>query len=130
MITHSKQIETKVKPGRLHWPRIIAMSLMALALMALLSGCAANTANLQTLAPASTAGIPTALGTAIQPLSAYAAPIPTATPTPPPPGKKQFATVATQGTRVNLRSGPGTNFDIITKANPGAAFEYVGTNNG
>jgi hypothetical protein len=29
-----------------------------------------------------------------------------------------------------LRSGPGTNFEIVTKANPGASFEYAGRSNG
>lgn len=36
------------------------------------------------------------------------------------------ATVITQGSRANLRSGPGLDFDIVGKGNPGAIFDVLG----
>ena len=43
-----------------------------------------------------------------------------------PPTSTLNVVIATQGLRANLRSGPGTNFEIVTKANPGQVFEVTG----
>ncbi len=47
-------------------------------------------------------------------------------PTPPPtPKPNSSLTVDTEGLRANIRSGPGTNFAILTKANAGEVFQIV-----
>ena len=61
MITHSKHSETKAKPGRKNWLRTLVMPLVAIVALAALSGCATTAANLQSLSPASSSGIPAAL---------------------------------------------------------------------
>ena len=47
-------------------------------------------------------------------------PVPTSTTT-----AKLSIVVNTGGSRANVRSGPGTNFPIVTKVNPGAAFTVI-----
>jgi hypothetical protein len=99
----------------------------------LLGGCAANTANLQSLAQgaqvaqSAQAPAPQGLEDVIAPLAAYEQPqSPVATPTPAAAEEKQYVTVNTAGVRANLRSGPGTNNAIVTKVNPNASLEVLG----
>ncbi len=48
-------------------------------------------------------------------------------PTPIPTAEASLIVVVnTNGARANIRSGPGLNFPIIAKGNPGAAFEVIG----
>jgi hypothetical protein len=48
-------------------------------------------------------------------------------PTPiPTPEAQSSVVVATNGARANVRSGPGLDFPIVGKGNPGEAFEVVG----
>lgn len=57
-------------------------------------------------------------------------PSPTATlrPTPAPAEGQVTAAVVLRGTRLNVRSGPGTEHRIVTKANPGEVFVVEGRN--
>jgi hypothetical protein len=112
-------------------PLVVLASLLVAAL--LLTGCATSTANLQSsLAPAGQAGIqapaPQGLDGIVAPLSDYVqASSPLATPTPLPSAEeKQYVTVATQGVRANLRSGPGTNNAIVTKVPAASSLEVLG----
>lgn len=101
--------------------------------VALLSGCAASAAGIQAAAPPAVdvAGSPTVTGV-IQPLAAYEpiSPLPTPTATPEAAEEQVNVVINTQGLRANLRNGPGTNFAIVAKANPGDVFPLVGQNEG
>ncbi len=57
-------------------------------------------------------------------------PSPTATlrPTPVPAEGQVTAVVVLRGTRLNVRSGPGTEYQILTKAQPGEVFVAQGRN--
>lgn len=106
------------------WLAVLALAVVAL----LLGGCATSAANLQGLAAAQ-APTPASVSGVVAPISDYQLPGTLATPTPTPApaqGEKRYVTVATQGVRANLRSGAGTNFDIVTKINPGVALEVLG----
>ncbi len=68
---------------------------------------------------------------AAPPAPAVAAPAPpvdssalpaTATPAPPAEAAPITAVVATDDTRLNVRSGPGADYDVVAKVNPGARF--------
>lgn len=93
----------------------------------LFGGCATSAANLQSAAAAVQEPAPAGLEEVMLPLNEYvAAGSPLATPTPTPGAEaKQYITVASQ-VRANLRSGPGTNFDIVAKVNPGGSLEVLG----
>jgi hypothetical protein len=99
----------------------------------LFAGCATSAANLQSSLgqsgqSASQAPAPQGLEDVVAPLSDYVqASSPLATPTPlPEREEKQYVTVATQGVRANLRSGPGTNNAIVTKVPSGSSLEVLG----
>lgn len=86
---------------------------------------------MQNTASFADAALPPAITTVIEPLDAYQAsnddtksplPTPTATPTP----DALLRIVITSQVRANLRSGPGTTFDIVAKANPGLIFDVIG----
>lgn len=62
-------------------------------------------------------------GGAIQSALAYRVP---ATPTPVPADEELQVIVSTEGSRANVRSGPGLNAAIIAKADPGQAFQVLG----
>jgi hypothetical protein len=113
-----------------HSPLVVFGFLLTAALLS--GGCATSAANLQSSLAA--AG-QTAQAPAPQGLEGIVAPLadyeqeesPLATPTPLPSAEeKQYVTVATQGVRANLRSGPGTNNAIVTKVNSGASLEVLG----
>jgi hypothetical protein len=94
-------------------------------------GCAAAAANLPTAAPLADAALPPSINTVIEPLDAYQAPVdetksPLPTPTATPASDKQLRIVISSQVRANLRSGPGTSFDIVAKANPGLTFDVLG----
>ena len=109
---------SRLAPINRFWPL-----LLLLLVVLLMSGCTASTANLPAVAPpVSAAGPVGAIPSIVAPLSAYAVPKPIATPTAPAQKDTLTVTVATQGVRANLRSGPGTSFAVITKAEPGSAF--------
>ncbi len=57
---------------------------------------------------------------AVEDLSGYVLPTPASAST-----SKLSVVVSADGSRANIRSGPGTSFPIISKANPGAAFTVV-----
>ena len=104
----------------------LASLLMLVLATALLGGCATSSAGVQGLSAAVPAAASPLEGV-IQPLSSYQVATPTAEPTAAADKPvEQYATVATQGIRVNLRSGPGTNFGIVVKANPGESFLVIG----
>ena len=114
---------------------LAAVSLVSVALFAL-SGCAASGVAVQPNAGAAIAdaAMPASVNTVIEPLSAYQPPAaeeesdsPLPTPTATPEGGEPLrVTIATQGVRANLRSGPGTSFDIVAKVNPGQTFDVLG----
>lgn len=105
-------------------------SLLLVAVL-LLGGCASSTLNLQSLsATRSTSLAPASMADVIEPVSAYQPPPTLATPTPTAASgeekERSLVTINTQGVRVNLRSGPGTTFAILVKANPGESYELLG----
>ena len=51
---------------------------------------------------------------------------PTATPTPALPAEKVVVTVNSFGQRLNVRAGPGTEYDIVAKAVAGVTFNGIG----
>jgi hypothetical protein len=115
-----------------HSPLAPAVLLSALLLTAfVLAGCATSAANLQsslaTAGQTAQAPAPQGLEDVVAPLADYVQESsPLATPTPLPSAEeKQYVTVATQGVRANLRSGPGTNNAIVTKVNSGASLEVL-----
>lgn len=105
-----------------------ATLLLAFALLFVLAGCSVSPQSLSSGASAVAAPVPEALADVIEPVSAYALPKPAGlVPTPTPsPAITLTATISTQNIRANLRSGPGTNTTIVTKANPGEVFAVVG----
>ncbi len=112
-------------------PLVVLASLLLAGL--LLAGCATSAANLQSsLAAGSQAAAqapaPQGLEGVVAPLSDYVqVSSPLATPTPlPSADEKKYVTVATQGVRANLRSGPGTNNAIVTKVPAASSLEVLG----
>ena len=107
--------------GRLRKPLLAPVFLLVAGFV--FGGCTATPANLQALA--SVAPVSNELEGRIAPLTDYVSVAsPLAKPTPE-SGEKQYATVATE-IRSNLRSGPGTTFDIVAKASPGDSLELAG----
>ena len=51
---------------------------------------------------------------------------PTATPTPAGPAEKVVVTVKSFGQRLNVRAGPGTTYDLVSKAVAGVTFNGIG----
>jgi hypothetical protein len=94
----------------------LLLLLSALALVVL----ASCTANPTVQGAEAEAAQPDAFNGAIANLSDYIVPRPTPTQKP-----ELSVIVNTQGSRANVRSGPGTNFPIIGKANPNDAFEVL-----
>ncbi len=125
MVTE-ETVRLTVKRSARHFSLLFCLLLLPALL--LLSGCAASTANLQALAPAAQAPAPQGVEGVVAPLTDYAlVSSPLATPSPTPAAQeKQYVTVATQGVRANLRGGPATTFEIVTKVNPGASLELLG----
>ncbi|MEZ4861793.1 MAG: SH3 domain-containing protein [Caldilineaceae bacterium] len=89
----------------------------------LLTGCTiapptgeAATGAAETIPPA-----PDTFGGLVKPITDYVLPAPTPTTEP-----DTTVIVATNGARANVRGGPGLNFPIIAKANPGDSFQVVG----
>lgn len=72
-------------------------------------------------APAAAVGQTDAFNGAVADLNAYILPTPAPTVQP-----DLTLIIATQGSRANIRGGPGTNFPIVGKANPGEAYEVLG----
>jgi len=122
--------------GRKVLRSLTAGILLAGVTLFVLSGCAASGAAMQSnpsTVVADTA-MPASINMVIEPLSAYQPPLrneendsPLPTPTATPEnGEPLRVTIDTQGVRVNLRSGPGTAFDIVAKVNPGQTFVVLG----
>jgi hypothetical protein len=112
-----------------HHSPLFALTALLLAAL-LLGGCATSAANLQSTvaSAAQQAPAPQGLEGVVAPLSDYtqvSSPLATPTPEAEEEEEQQYVTVATQGVRANLRSGPGTNNAIVTKVNPGASLEVV-----
>jgi hypothetical protein len=105
---------------------LFALTSLLLATL-LLGGCATSATNLQSMAPVAQAPAPSGLEQVIEPLSDYVrVTSPLATPTPTPDAEEtQYITVISE-IRANLRSGPGTNFAIVGKVNPGGSLELLG----
>jgi hypothetical protein len=97
----------------------------------LFAGCAASAANPSAAVSVAEAVLPPSVNDVIEPLNAYTEPVdetksPLPTPTATPPnGEELRITIASQ-IRANVRSGPGTSFEIVAKANPGLTFDVIG----
>lgn len=118
-------------PTRLHFPLWIVVCLFAMGL----SGCSLE--NFNNLAAALPDAIPTTtpeatvapqpdpppdtFGGLVTSISNYTLPTP-----PPTPEAKTTVIVNTSGARANIRNGPGLNFAIVGKGNPGDVFEVIG----
>lgn len=122
--------------GRKPLRTLTAGFLLVTVALFVLSGCAASGVAVQSSpgAAVADAAMPASVNTVIEPLSAYQPPAteeesdsPLPTPTATPEGDEPLrVTIATQGIRANLRSGPGTSFDIVAKVNPGQTFDVLG----
>lgn len=98
--------------------------------LTMLAGCAASAANIPAASLAD-AALPPTINDVIEPIDAYVAPgsksdSPLPTPTATPESGKQLRITITSQIRANVRSGPGTSFDIVAKANPGLTFDVLG----
>ena len=118
--------EREMRTGRF---AVVFALLILTALMT--GGCAASAANLQAAAPITDAAAPSSINTVIEPLDAYQAPVdetksPLPTPTATPATTDTLRIVIASQVRANLRSGPGTSFEIVAKANPGLTFDVLG----
>lgn len=96
-----------------------------------LAGCAASAANMPATAPLADAALPPTINDAIEPLDAYFSPetettSPLPTPTATPESGEQLRITIISQIRANVRSGPGTSFEIVAKANPGLTFDVLG----
>jgi len=91
--------------------------LVAFGLLLLLAGCGQATASQSAAAPAviSTEGL-------VADIDDYVFPEPTPAPEIP---EDSFVVISTGGARANLRGGPGTDYDIISKGYPGETYEIV-----
>jgi len=100
--------------------------------MLLVAGCAASAANLPAAAPLADASLPPTINNVLEPLEAYQPPVsekaesPLPTPTATPESGEQLRITIISQIRANVRSGPGTSFDIVAKANPGLTFDVMG----
>jgi hypothetical protein len=100
-------------------PGWIVIWLAGLLLLFLLVGCTANS-GVQGAAASQPQSQADPFNGVIEDLDNYALP------TPAPTQEVELSVVvSTQGSRANIRGGPGTTFPIIGKANPGDAFEVV-----
>lgn len=110
--------------------RLMVIALLAMATM-IFAGCAASAANLPAAAPVADAVLPPSINDVIEPLNAYEEPVDESTSPLPTPtttaesGEQLRITIASQ-VRANVRSGPGTSFEIVAKANPGLTFDVIG----
>ncbi len=88
-------------------------------LLWLLAGCGQATAS------QSAAALPAAINTddLVSDIEDYVFPTPTPAPELP---EDSFVVIQTGGARANLRGGPGTDYDIISKGYPGETYEIVG----
>ncbi|HHY58338.1 MAG TPA: SH3 domain-containing protein [Chloroflexi bacterium] len=105
--------------------------LLLLMLALIVGGCTASAATMQNAASMADAALPPAITTVIEPLDAYQSPgddskSPLPTPTATPTSAAPLRIVIASQVRANLRSGPGTSFDIVAKANPGLTFDVLG----
>ncbi|HHW87897.1 MAG TPA: SH3 domain-containing protein [Chloroflexi bacterium] len=111
--------------------RRAALSLLLLVTALIVGGCTASAATVQNAASIADAALPPAITTVIEPLDAYQTPgddakSPLPTPTATPTSDAPLRIVIASQVRANLRSGPGTTFDIVAKANPGLTFDVIG----
>ncbi len=91
--------------------------LVAFGLLLLLAGCGQATASQSAAAPS---GFST--DDLVADIDDFVFPTPTPAPELP---EDSFVVISTGGARANLRSGPGTDYDIISKGYPGETYEIV-----
>jgi len=85
------------------------------------TGCIASPTQATIPQPTAGTSTPDSFNGAVADIADYALPTPVPT-----AEVKPSVVVNTEGSRANIRSGPGTNAPIIGKGNPGDAFEVVG----
>jgi len=117
----------RLLPSARSWMFVLLLGMMLLTL----AGCAASAANMPTTAPLADAALPPTINNVIEPLDAYYSPdsetkSPLPTPTATPQSGEQLRITIISQIRANVRSGPGTSFDIVAKANPGLTFDVLG----
>lgn len=111
--------------------RWVVLSTLLMIAVAMTAGCTTAAATAPSAATLADAALPPSINTVIEPLDAYQSPAdesksPLPTPTPTPVISDTLRITIVSQVRANLRSGPGTTFDIVAKANPGLTFDVLG----